>query len=90
MIDDVKVFLLKLYGYWVLAGVILLCLSVLYVWLTGSFVEVFTELIISLVIESIIFPFNLIVAGVITPLQVVFHLIIFIFLIAIFEIRKLV
>lgn len=86
MTDDIKAFLLKLYGYWVLSGFILLGLSLLVVWLTGGFVEIFTELIISLVIESFFFPINVIVAWVITPWQVVFHFIIFIFIVVLFEI----
>lgn len=86
MSDGIKAFLLKLYGYWVLSGFILLGLSLLWVWLTGGFVEIFTGLIISLVMESFIFPFNLIVAWVITPLQIIFHIVIFIILILLFEV----
>jgi len=86
MNNDIKASLLKFYGYWVVSGVILLLLSLLFVWLRGSFVEIFTELIISLVLESFIFPISVIVAWVITPWQVIFHIIIFMFLVVLFEI----
>ena len=78
MISDIKRFLLKLYGYWVISGFILLGLSLLWVWLTGSWVDVLTDLIISLVLESIIFPFNLLVTWVLNPLQLIAHIVIFV------------
>lgn len=78
MMDDIKAFFLRLYGYWVVSGLILLGLSLLWIWLTGGLVEILTELIMSLVLESFVFPSSLLVTWLINPLQLLFHFIIFI------------
>jgi hypothetical protein len=81
-IDDIKKTLLRLYGIWVLADFVLWGLSLLYVWATGSLVDLLSALFISLAFGLIPFPFNILAIWQIDPLSIVLQTVIFFLILA--------
>jgi hypothetical protein len=59
LIDSIVGLLLKLYGFWVAAGLIVWVISIVVVWLTKGYIELLVSLITSLVFFMIPFPFDL-------------------------------
>jgi len=76
-LDDLKKTLIKLYALWVLADFIVWVFSLLYVWLTGSFADVLSELLVSLALGLIPFPFNILAIWQIDPLSMLFQTLVF-------------
>ena len=79
--DSLKDSFIKYYGMWVFAGLIVSSVSLAVVWWRGSLGDILTELLISMIIESFFFPFNLLVSSYINPLSVICRFAVFIFLI---------
>lgn len=75
--NDLKKTLIKLYGIWVLADLIVWGFSLLYVWLTGSLVDILSELFVSLALGLIPFPFNILAVWQVDSLSVIFQTVIF-------------
>jgi hypothetical protein len=75
--DDLKKTLIRLYGIWVLADFITWGLTLLYVGLTGSLVDVLSELFVSLALGLIPFPFNILAIWQIDPLSMIFQTVVF-------------
>ncbi len=75
--DDLKKTLIKLYALWVLADFITWGLTLLYVWLTESLVDILSELFVSLALGLIPFPFNILAIWQIDPLSIIFQTVVF-------------
>jgi hypothetical protein len=87
-IDDIKKTLLRLYGIWVLADFVLWGLSLLYVWATGSLVDLLSALFISLAFGLIPFPFNILAIWQIDPLSIILQTVIFFLILAFLFLTK--
>jgi hypothetical protein len=75
--NDLKKTLIKLYGIWVLADLIVWGFSLLYIWLTGSLADILSELFVSLALGLIPFPFNILAVWQVDSLSVIFQTVIF-------------
>ncbi|MDH5690072.1 MAG: hypothetical protein OEY81_01405 [Candidatus Bathyarchaeota archaeon] len=84
--SDMKDTIAKYFIMWVLAGLIVWAGSLLMTWLSGGFEDIIAELLISAVLESFPFPFNLIVTWHINPMSLVLQTIVFVVLITLIEI----
>lgn len=67
--------LLKIWGLWSFAGMIVFCITVLYVYATEGFIWTMVELIYGLVFAILIPPLDLVALWVINPLSLIFQLI---------------
>jgi hypothetical protein len=86
-LNDLKTTLLKLYGLWLLSDFIVWGISTLYVWITGSLVDLISELLVSLALGAIPFPFNILAIWQIDPLSIIFQTTVF-FVIVIFLVLR--
>lgn len=71
MDNDIIGGLAKLIGLWYIAGFIVTMFTVLWIWLTGGFVDKVRELVLLAVVESFPFPFNLVVGWQINPFSLI-------------------
>jgi len=76
-IAELTAILAKFFILWIIAGFIVTGLSLLWVVLTGGFVDVVTELVWVAVLESFPFPFNLIITWHINPIALMAQVIVF-------------
>ena len=60
--DNLVVFALKLYGLWVLAGLIVWATAMVYIWLAQGYIELMVALVTSAVFFMIPFPLDLYVS----------------------------
>ena len=84
MLNELKSLLLKLYGIWLLADLIVTALSLLWVGRTGKLEDILVELIMNAVLGSIPFPFNLLVASQLNTISLILHLVFFFLLLSYF------
>ena len=73
----------KLYGIWIVADVIVLVISTIFVWATGSLADLIGSLAISAALGVIPFPFDLLAIWEVAPLSIVFQIAVFFVLVVI-------
>jgi hypothetical protein len=83
--EDIKSALLKLYGIWLLADFIVLGVSSVIIWATGSLVDLMASLLVSAAFGAIPFPFNILAVWYVDPLSIIAQIILFIVLIVILQ-----
>jgi hypothetical protein len=86
--NDLKRTLIKLYAIWVLADFTAWGLTLLYVWLTGSLVDILSELFVSLALGLIPFPFNILAVWQIDPLSIILQTVVFFGILAFLYLRS--
>jgi hypothetical protein len=87
MASGLKTLLLKLYGVWLLADLIVTIFSLLWVASTGGFEDIFVELLMTGIIGSLPLPFNIIVSWSINPVPSIIQTMLFFILLGVFLYR---
>lgn len=82
-IEDIPALLVKLYGIWIIADVIVFGISTIIVWATGSLADLMSSLLLGAVCGMIPFPFNFLAIWTVDPLSIFAQIMVFLVLAAI-------